>query len=59
MYCMKTGVPGAKESRLYVYPNEQNHTMYVLTIGAKDRQSEDINEAKTLANKIKSQPTGA
>jgi putative component of toxin-antitoxin plasmid stabilization module len=54
----QTGVPSAKESRLYVYPNEQNHTMYLLTIGTKDGQSEDINEAKALASQIKSEPTG-
>ncbi len=55
----QSGVPSAKESRLYVYPHEQIHTMYILTIGTKDGQSADIYEAKTLANKIKSSTTGA
>jgi putative component of toxin-antitoxin plasmid stabilization module len=54
----QTGVPSAKESRLYVYPDEQNQTMYVLTIGTKDEQPEDINEAKKLARCIKPEPTG-
>jgi len=54
----QTGVPSAQESRLYVCPNEQNHTMYVLTIGTKDRQSDDIDEAKTLVKKIKSELGG-
>jgi hypothetical protein len=49
----QTGVRSAKESRLYVFPNEQNHTMYVLTVGTKDSQSDDINEAKSIARSIR------
>jgi hypothetical protein len=55
----QTGVPSAKESRLYVYPNEQNHTRYVLSIGIKDGQSRDIGEAKTIVREIKSTTFGA
>src|SRR5580692_7494776 len=36
----QTAVPHAKESRLYVYPDEQNHVMHVLTIGTKERQAQ-------------------
>ena len=50
----QTGVPSAKESRLYVYPSEKNHTMYVLNIGTKDGQSGDIIEAKAIVREIKS-----
>ena len=50
----QTGVPSAKESRLYVLPIEQNRTMYVLTVGDKDTQEKDIWEAKHIAKSIKS-----
>jgi hypothetical protein len=49
----QTGVSGSKESRLYVFPDEKNKTMYVLGIGVKDGQSDDIREAKTIAKAIK------
>jgi hypothetical protein len=49
----QTGVPSAKESRLYVFPNEQNWTMYILSIGTKDGQIHDVNEAVRIANHIK------
>ena len=48
----QTGVRSAKESRLYVYPDEQSQTMYVLTIGIKEQQAKDIAEAKAIKNKI-------
>jgi putative component of toxin-antitoxin plasmid stabilization module len=54
----QTGVESAKESRLYVYPDIQNQVMYILTIGIKDRQSEDINEAKAIVNQIKKPTKG-
>src|SRR6266540_3437423 len=31
----QTGVAHAKESRLYVYPDTKNHTMFILTVGDK------------------------
>jgi len=49
----QTGVPSAKESRLYVYPDEQNRIMYVLNIGTKEGQAEDINEAHRTARSLK------
>lgn len=50
----QTRVPSAQESRLYVFPNQDNQTMYALTIGTKDGQSEDINEAKSIVQTIRS-----
>jgi len=55
----QTGVESAKESRLYIYPDQKNQIMYILGIGTKDHQSEDINGAKATANEIKKQTTGA
>ncbi len=49
----QTGVPGAKESRLYVFPEEHGHVMYVLNIGTKEGQAEDINEAHRIARSLK------
>ncbi len=50
----QTSVRAAKESRLYVYPDERK-TMYILTIGNKGTQQDDINEAKRIVKQIKSQ----
>ena len=49
----QTGVKSAKESRLYVYPDEEYRVMYTLNIGDKDSQPEDINESKRTAATIK------
>jgi hypothetical protein len=54
----QTAVQHAKESRLYIFPNQNNHTIYTRTIGTKDRQSDDINEAKAIAGKIKTEIAG-
>ena len=53
----QTGVPSAKESRLYVFPDERNCAMHVLNIGDKDGQQDDVNEAKRIARQIKSTPS--
>jgi putative component of toxin-antitoxin plasmid stabilization module len=55
----QTGVEGAQESRLYIYPDQENQTMYILTIGTKNHQQADINDAKAIANDIKKQNAGA
>jgi hypothetical protein len=52
----QTGVPSAKESRLYVFPHEESRTMYVLTIGTKEGQADDINEAHRIARSLKNNP---
>jgi hypothetical protein len=49
----QTAVQHAKESRLYIFPNQSNQTIYILTVGTKDRQPDDINEAKAMADQIK------
>jgi len=49
----QTGVPSAKESRLYVFPEEETLTIYVLGIGTKETQDNDINEAKKICHSIK------
>lgn len=49
----QTGVPSAKESRLYLYPDSETKIIFVLTIGTKDSQTDDINEAKEAARRIK------
>jgi hypothetical protein len=49
----QTAVQHAKESRLYIFPNQSNQTIYILTVGTKDRQADDISEAKTIADQIK------
>ncbi|MGA2604083.1 MAG: hypothetical protein ABSG14_07630 [Verrucomicrobiia bacterium] len=45
--------PGAKESRLYVYPDPQTLKVYLLGIGTKETQSDDINEAKKTVEVIR------
>jgi hypothetical protein len=49
----QTGVPGAKESRLYVFPDQETKTMHILEIGTKDTQTADINEAKNTVKRIR------
>jgi hypothetical protein len=49
----QSAVAYAKESRLYVFPHQLSMTMYILTIGTKDRQADDIQEARTMAERIK------
>ncbi len=51
----QTGVPSAKESRLYVFPDQEKRVMYVLNIGTKERQGEDINEAHEVVRSLKAQ----
>ena len=49
----QTGVAGAKETRLYVYPDATSETVYLLEIGSKDTQQKDIAKAKGSVRKIK------
>ncbi len=49
----QTGVVGAKETRLYVYPSEQDKVIYILSIGTKESQRVDINEAHKVVKAIK------
>jgi len=50
----QTGVPAAKESRLYVYFTQRGRTVYILGIGTKETQQTDIAAAKKLIKRIKS-----
>jgi putative component of toxin-antitoxin plasmid stabilization module len=49
----QSGVPSAKESRLYVYFDTGSCVVFVLGIGTKETQDADIREAKALVKKIK------
>lgn len=51
----QTSVAGAKESRLYVWPDQETKSIYVLGIGDKDTQSGDINDAKSLMAQIRAE----
>ncbi len=46
-------VRGAKETRLYVYPSEQDKRIYILRIGTKDSQQADMRKAKGILRQIK------
>ena len=49
----QTGVKDAKEVRLYVYPDTESEMMYVLSMGTKESQQNDIKEAKKRIKKLK------
>lgn len=49
----QTGVPSAKESRLYLYPDNDSRIMYIISIGTKDGQQDDINKAKETVEQIR------
>ncbi len=52
----QTAVPYAKESRLYVMPEETSRTIFLISIGTKETQSEDINSSKEIAREIRKSP---
>lgn len=47
------GRKGLKETRLYVFPDEDAQTMVLLTIGDKDSQSRDIEQAGNIVQQYK------
>ena len=49
----KVGKRGMKESRLYFYPDEENHVLHLITIGDKKSQSVDVNESHAYVEKLK------
>ncbi len=51
----QTGVPGALESRLYVYPDSESKTLHILEIGEKSGQQADIKSAKKKVVEIQKQ----
>jgi hypothetical protein len=48
----QSGLRDAKETRMYIYPDEEAKILYVLGMGVKETQSVDIREAKGLAREI-------
>jgi len=53
----QTGVSHALESRLYIYPDSETRILYILGIGEKSGQQDDINAAKKQIETIrKAQP---
>lgn len=51
----QTGVPGALESRLYVYPDSESQLLHILEIGEKSGQQADIKNAKKKVLEIQKQ----
>ena len=49
----QSNVPSPKETRIYLYFDEDSKIIYVVGMGFKDGQSKDINEAKKLLKKIR------
>jgi hypothetical protein len=49
----QTNVPGAKESRQYIYPDDENKVIYLLDIGTKETQRSDIASARKTIRKIR------
>lgn len=49
----QTGVKHPCESRLYIYSCVINTTVYVLTMGDKTTQQDDVNRAKAMVKTIK------
>jgi putative component of toxin-antitoxin plasmid stabilization module len=49
----QTGVPGARETRLYIFPDEASSTVFVLGMGDKDMQQRDIKHAKEMIRDIR------
>lgn len=49
----QTGIAHAKETRLYIYAFEIGCRIYLLTIGDKDSQEDDIKESKSKILEIR------
>jgi hypothetical protein len=49
----QSGVKAAKETRLYVYPDEEEKTIHILSIGTKETQQNDIISAKSAIKEIR------
>ena len=53
----QTGVPHAKETRLYLFVRIVAETIEVLTIGDKSSQRKDIQRCRVLIRRIEKEPT--
>jgi hypothetical protein len=54
----QTGGTKLAEIRLYVYPDAETETLYLLTLGDKSTQSDDIQDCKAFVKYIKADPNG-
>lgn len=48
--------PALQETRLYVYPDDQKRVLYLITIGNKNTQSDDIKLATRFVESLKPAP---
>jgi hypothetical protein len=48
----KAGGSNLAETRLYVYPHDETKILYIITIGNKSKQSEDIKFCKEFVKNI-------
>ncbi len=49
----QTGVPHAKETRLYVFALLIGGAIYILTIGGKDTQQDDLQRCREIVKRIR------
>jgi hypothetical protein len=49
----QTGVQGSKEMRLYVFADVDDQVLYVLEIGTKETQRDDLKRAKDVVSRLK------
>ena len=52
----KAGGGSLQETRLYVYPDDVKNILYLITIGNKNEQSDDIKLASRFVDSIKNTP---
>jgi hypothetical protein len=52
----QTGGPNLAATRLYVYPDTETETLYVLTVGDKSTQPKDIQDCKEFVKQIRGEP---
>lgn len=48
----QTNLASAKESRLFIYPDEETKIIYVLSIGTKETEKKDIVESHKIVEKF-------
>jgi hypothetical protein len=52
----QTGGRKVKATRLYVYPDVETETLYLLTLGDKSTQDDDIQDCRRFVKQIKADP---
>ena len=53
----QTGGPKVAVTRLYVYPDLETETLYLLTLGDKSTQADDIQDCRNFVEDIKTDPS--